>query len=335
MASVAAFGVAHAEATVYGLIDMSIGQNQLIGDPQTNIHSGGDAGSSEGNSTTKIGFKGNADLGSGVKGNFQLESGGIASNGSVNNNGNFFNRQAWVGLSGGFGEVRVGRQDNVPFQVMGEYDFNGASNAASAQQNAQVAEWSFFGRQSRSLQYISPDLKGFTAQVGYQPQGDGYNNATAAAAGADANKANYSIGLKYKIDKLSVAVAGQTATADNPGNGSTSYKYQSFSTAAASYDFTVVKAMVGYANGGTGFSGTTVGVIAPVAGFNVGLTYAKNNDTYGNSATEFYVNREVLKSTYAYFDYGQLKQDVTNPNGFFATGNTGNNTIALGVIYVF
>ena len=43
-------GVAHAQAaapavSVYGLIDMSYGKNETIGDTKANFHSGGDAGS--------------------------------------------------------------------------------------------------------------------------------------------------------------------------------------------------------------------------------------------------------------------------------------------------
>ena len=132
-ALLAVMGAAQAQVTVYGLIDMSYGKNEMVGDTAATFHSGGDSGSSQGNSTTKIGLKGSNDVGSGVKANFKLESGGIDSNGSVNGNGNFFARQAWAGLSGSFGEVRLGRQDSVPFQVLAGYDLNGAANAACAQ----------------------------------------------------------------------------------------------------------------------------------------------------------------------------------------------------------
>jgi hypothetical protein len=65
-----------------------------------------------------------------------------------------------------------------------------------------------------------------------------------------------------------------------------------------------------------------------VAGFNVGMHYGKNtasNATDPESATEFFINREVFKNTFAYLDYGKVGYDNA-PN---------RNAYALGVIYVF
>ena len=306
-------GAAQAQVSVYGLIDASYGKNETINDKDGTFHSGGDNGSSQGNSTTKVGLKGSMDVGSGVKANFKLETGGITSNGEVNPGGYFFNRAAWAGFSGSFGEVRLGRQDNVPFQTMVDFDFNGAANAASAQMLSLATPWSLNGRQSRSLQYIAPAMGGLTAQFGFQPESNDYNATTHTG-----NKADYSLGLKYKADKLVVGFAAQSASM---AGGS------SFSSVAGSYDFGVVKAMVSYTNGGVHFKGTSVGVVAPVAGFNIGMTYAKNSDSAAAAATEIYVNREIFKNTYAYFDYGNLDK----ANAYFAKGKA----TAVGVIYVF
>ena len=306
-------GAAQAQVSLYGLIDASYGKNETIGDTSSNFHSGGDNGSSQGNSTTKVGIKGSQDVGSGYKANFKLETGGITSNGEVNPGGAFFNRQAWVGFSGAFGEVRLGRQDNVPFQTLVGFDLNGASNAASAQMLSLATPWSLNGRQSRSLQYIAPTIGGVTAQFGFQPESADYNAVTAIG-----NKANYSVGLSYTAGKLALGFASESARMDG---GST------FTGVAGSYDFGVAKVEAGYANGGTGFKGTNVGVVVPVAGFNVGLTYAKNSESNGSTATEFFVNREIFKNTYAYFDYGNLDK----ANAYFLKGNT----TAVGVIYVF
>ena len=298
-------GAAQAQVAVYGLIDASYGKNETIGDTAATFHSGGDNGSSQGNSTSKFGIKGTADVGGGYKANFKLESGGITSDGAVN--GALFNRAAWLGFSGAFGEVRLGRQDNVPFQTLVGFDFNGASNAASAQMLSLATPWSLNGRQSRSLQYIAPAMGGLGVQAGYVPED--------AAAGT---KATYSLGATYTAGKLTLGAASESA---RTAAGT------SFSGFAASYDFGVAKAEVGYANGGVGFTGYNVGVSAPVGGFTVGVTYAKNDDAVGASATEVYINREIFKNTYAYFDYGNLDK----ANAVFSKGNA----YALGVIYVF
>ncbi len=298
-------GAAQAQVAVYGLIDASYGKNETIGDTAATFHSGGDNGSSQGNSTSKFGIKGTADVGGGYKANFKLESGGITSDGAVN--GALFNRAAWLGFSGAFGEVRLGRQDNVPFQTLVGFDFNGASNAASAQMLSLATPWSLNGRQSRSLQYIAPAMGGLGVQAGYVPED--------AAAGT---KATYSLGATYTAGKLTLGAASESA---RTAAGT------SFSGFAASYDFGVAKAEVGYANGGVGFTGYNVGVSAPVGGFTVGVTYAKNDDATGAAATEFYINREIFKNTYAYLDYATLDKS----NAAFFKGNT----YALGVIYVF
>ncbi len=298
-------GAAQAQVAVYGLIDASYGKNETFGDTAATFHSGGDNGSSQGNSTSKFGIKGTADVGGGYKANFKLESGGITSDGAVN--GALFNRAAWLGFSGAFGEVRLGRQDNVPFQTLVGFDFNGASNAASAQMLSLATPWSLNGRQSRSLQYIAPAMGGLGVQAGYVPED--------AAAGT---KATYSLGATYTAGKLTLGAASESA---RTAAGT------SFSGFAASYDFGVAKAEVGYANGGVGFTGYNVGVSAPVGGFTVGVTYAKNDDATGAAATEFYINREIFKNTYAYLDYATLDKS----NAAFFKGNT----YALGVIYVF
>ena len=300
------FGAAQAEVSIYGLVDVSYGKNEIGFPEQTNatFHSGGDDLSSQGNSATKVGLKGSTEVSKGIKANFKLESNGIASDGSIS--GAFFNRAAWAGLSGNFGEVRLGRQDSVPFQTMIDFDFNGAANAASAQGNAGVATWGP-SRQSRSLQYIAPAMGAVSIQAGFVPQ-------AADPVATPNTKAVYSIGLKYSAGKLALAYAGQTADT-NAG--------ASFSSVAGSYDFGVAKVMVGYADAGTGAKGSTVGVVAPVAGFNVGLNYSKNSDTTA-VATEFFVNREVFKNTTAYFDFGNKDLNSVKTNAY-----------ALGVIYAF
>ena len=170
-------GAAQAEVTLYGLIDMSYGKNEIAFPGQKeDFFSGGDnggAGGSQGNSTSKFGLKGTTDVGSGIKVNFQLESSGIRSNGSISNDANgdgFFGRQAWAGFSGSFGEVRLGRQDDVIFQTVIGYDANGAANAASAWGNAGTGILGV-GRQSRSLQYITPVVGGFKLHASLQTAG--------------------------------------------------------------------------------------------------------------------------------------------------------------------
>ena len=308
-------GAAQAQVTIYGLIDMSVGQNEYVGERNAQFHSGGDDYSSQGNSTTRIGFKGATVVAPGVKANFQLETAGIGSDGSVGSSGvfgganqAFFNRQAWAGVSGSFGEVRMGRQDSVAFQTMIGFDFNGAANAASAQSASNSGTYNT-GRVARSLQYISNDLGGLKVQAGMQLKGDVVNAED-----------TFALGLTYTAGPLAVAYTGETKRVTGGAQ---------FNSVAGSYDLGVAKIMLGYADGGAGAKGTTFGVTAPIAGVNVGAIFTKNSDANA-LASELFVNKEIFKGTYAYFDYGNVDKF---PVGAATTSSK--NTYALGVIYTF
>jgi predicted porin len=314
-------GAASAQVTLYGLIDASYGKS-LLGDvfldQKADFHSGGDNGNSEGNSTTRVGIKGSTDVGGGLKANFRFESNGITSDGDVNSPK--IGRQAWLGFSGGFGEVRLGRQDSVSFQTMIDFDFNGASNGVSAGGYASVGPW-LPGRQSRSLQYISPSISGATVQLGFQPEGNGGPGA----------KNVFSAGAKFGAGPLLLGASVQTKATETGKN---------FYSVAGSYDLGVVKGSLSYADGGKfaeGGSGKGIvaGLVAPVAGFNVGGHYAINNDdALKIKSLELFVNREIFKNTIAYVELGDWKTDLA-VNPLAATGKTSGTGFAVGVIYVF
>jgi len=302
-------GAAQAEVSIYGLIDVSYGKSlaEATAGKSASFHSGGDG--DQGNSTSKLGLKGSTEVSKGLNANFQLETNGIKS--SLTMDTPYLNRAAWAGLSGGFGEVRLGKQDSVAFQTMIGFDSNGAANLASAQGNSGAMTWGP-GRQTSSLQYIAPEMNGFKAQVAFNAKdSDSKEN----------NKANYAFGLTYTAGPLSAAVTAETARFDAVGSVAATTSFSSF---AASYDLKVAKVMVGYADGGTSTAkGATVGIVAPVAGYNVGLNIS-NNTAASTTATEFFVNREVYKNTYGYADFANV-----DANG------TKNNAYAIGVIYTF
>jgi predicted porin len=321
----AAAGAAQAQMSIYGLIDASYGKSlfsdAFVPGSRADFHSGGDNGSSEGNSTTRVGIKGSTDLGGGIKANFRFETGGITSDGEVNPGGPFFNRQAWFGFSGSFGEVRLGRQDSVAFQQLIDFDFNGASNGVSAGAYSAVGVW-LPGRQSRSLQYITPDMGGFVAQIGFQPKGDNLTRGEPTA------KNVFSAAGKYTVGPLSLGASYQTK-ADSDS--------KAFASIAGSYDFGIAKVMLGYAdggkiaNGGSG-SGPTLGVNFPVAGFNIGAHVANNRDKAAEiTSFEFWINKEIFKNTYAYFEAGNWDSDQI----VLPTGKRKASGYAIGVIYTF
>ncbi len=327
-ALLATAGAANAQMSVYGLIDMCYGKSLYsdLANVKADVHSGGDNGSSECNSTTRFGIKGSYEVAKGVKANFKLESGGITSEGRVTNDeigdpgvsGPFFRRAAWAGFSGDLGEIRVGRQDSVPFQMMGDFDFNGQSNGVSAGAYTGIGSWAT-GRQSRSIQYIAPAMGGVSVHVGLRPKGNSQ----------DGNKDVVSGAVKFGAGPVLVGVAYES-------KNSTSQK--DFSSVAASYDFGPAKVMASYTDAGTIASGGNgkgymLGVVAPVAGFTVGAHYGENTDSSAKlKSWELFVNKEIFKNTYGYAEVGDWKGSIDGGEGIIKRKASG---FAVGVIFVF
>jgi predicted porin len=115
--------VSHAQSSVslYGIVDAGV-----LYTSKTVNAAGQNIGrtiafSDSGYSPSQFGITGTEDLGGGLRANFKLENGFSPANGGFNNsNGNFFGRQAYVGLGGNFGEVKAGLQFS-PF-VYAVYD---------------------------------------------------------------------------------------------------------------------------------------------------------------------------------------------------------------------
>lgn len=106
------------------------------------------------NNATRVGVKGSDDLGNGLTAKYKFELG--------IDKGTAVTRDQWLGLAGGFGEVRLGRF-TLPFDgVMGANDnFNAVGYSV---QNPE----GFFSpaRTSNVLAYVSPDMGGFSFTAG-------------------------------------------------------------------------------------------------------------------------------------------------------------------------
>ncbi|MFL9963385.1 porin [Paraburkholderia sediminicola] len=122
VASVPAF--AQSSVTLYGIVDTGIEYfthatptgGSIVRMP---VIGGGDVPS-------RWGLKGAEDLGGGLKAIFTLESGFSASNGALQQGGRLFGRQAYVGLSGSWGQLTFGRQYSMTNWGMVESNIIGA-----------------------------------------------------------------------------------------------------------------------------------------------------------------------------------------------------------------
>jgi len=151
-----ALAPAHADnVTIYGILDTYMGYTNAGGPgPSTAMQSGGLYAS-------RIGFRGNEDLGSGLHATFTLDAGIQTDTGASADATRLFGRQAWVGLASPYGEVRLGRQNSAQVLMLGNFDAFVGGTYASFLNN--VSPYSF--RYDNAITYLSPDLSGVKFSV--------------------------------------------------------------------------------------------------------------------------------------------------------------------------
>ncbi|MFZ6649118.1 porin [Undibacterium sp. TJN25] len=119
LSAFAATASAQSSVTIYGSIDAGVRN-------QTNVDAAGNSKLSMGSNGTynsnRLGFKGIEDLGSGMNAHFVLESGFNTATGSYDTPTTAFNRSAFVGVTGDFGNLDLGRQYSLAFKIIGTYE---------------------------------------------------------------------------------------------------------------------------------------------------------------------------------------------------------------------
>lgn len=233
LAVLAASGASFAQSsvTLYGIVDAYVGSiSQTGSETQMVVDSGGV-------SDSRWGIKGSEDLGGGLKANFLLEKGFDVDSGKETGSG--FNRQAYVGFSGGFGEVKLGN-------VYTAYDdISGSSTAvfdsALAPANGPAGVWlstGYNGNPGNNVYYVTPSFGGFSAAVSYALGENKTSGATKVGDGSAS--AVTSLNAQYAAGPLFVGFGYQT---EAPKGGGTS---TDFTRLAATYDLGVAKVLAGY-----------------------------------------------------------------------------------------
>lgn len=118
---------------------------------------------------SRLGFRGSEDLGGGMKAIFQLEIGLGVDTGLNSSTTQLFSRDTFVGLSGGFGTVRLGSMDTVyknlgdtlSFLGVSSGNFISTSNILSKPGIGSSSASSFHLRRPNSFVYETPDYNGF------------------------------------------------------------------------------------------------------------------------------------------------------------------------------
>jgi predicted porin len=211
--------------TLYGIADVWFGRTTATNAPsQIKLDSGGVSGS-------RFGFKGSEDLGGGLKANFLLEQGFNLDDGTQAAADQMFSRQAYVGFSGGFGEVKLGKVFTAYDNISGMT--NAAFDSALSPQNGVWASTGYQGNPANTVYYATPAFSGFSGALSYS-LGENKGPVTGDAG------AITSVHVKYEGGPIYAGLAYQTEKAN--GN-STSV---AFTRLNASYDFGVAKALVGF-----------------------------------------------------------------------------------------
>lgn len=251
LAVLAASGATMAQSTVtlYGVADVWFGQTETgVGAAklkQTVINTNG-------MNSSRWGLKGSEDLGQGLSAVFQLESGFNIDNGAQTDSTSLFNRQAFVGLSGGFGSVTAGRQytayDALRGATNNTYDTASFTTTGTVWGYGAIADYS--SRVNNSVAYTSPVFGGFS---GAFVAGLGENKGP-GVGGADIDASqNLSLHVKYAAGPLLVGYAHQAQKAQVDAAGlpattalSTRTDTTRYNLIAGSYDFGVVKLVAGF-----------------------------------------------------------------------------------------
>ena len=151
---------------------------------------------------SKVGIVGSEELGNGLKAIFNLEYEANADNGRLADSSRFWSGQSWVGLNGGFGTVKLGRQDSPIKGAIESGDVTGQSWYYSSDGLAGIVD-----KVDNSISYATPSMGGLTLAVAYAS-----GEATAPAGNDRLNKLNdaYSVGLLGDWGSFRVGVGYQS-----------------------------------------------------------------------------------------------------------------------------
>jgi len=212
-----AFGLplaAHAEVTVYGKLypqinHISVDDSSAVGTTVSTLSA--KATGTPGTSVTamqasnsRLGFRGNENLGNGMKAIFQLEMNAHINDGTGGST--LFSRNTFLGLAGGFGTVKLGKIDTVYKQLGDHLSFLGVSSGNFVSNSSILAKTgfgtssasSFHLRRDNSIIYYSPKFGGVQALFDY---------SLGQVPGSASSGSVISAGLRYKNGPIYLALA--------------------------------------------------------------------------------------------------------------------------------
>lgn len=223
---------------MYGSVDAAIAytDNQR-GHAQTYIRSGN-------KDPSRIGFRGNENLGNGTQLIFTLEAGLNLDDGSAGQNGSFFNRQSFVGLSSAtYGTLTTGRQYSPYWQLLSPLGPVPALTGALGAHPGDIDGFDVTVRHNNSIKYASPEWRGVSigimAALGEHARNQGAGKAVSAAVKYDVDHWRFGLGYQKLNNGLQQAAWDPTASSSFPNSpmntGYLSAKAVKYTAAATQY----------------------------------------------------------------------------------------------------
>lgn len=303
--------LAQSTVTVYGRLNETV-ERQKVGDESVSVLA---------DNASRLGFKGTEDLGGGLKANFLIEHRFNADNGTVN--GDFWSGDSWVGLSSGFGDLRLGRMTSGAYFATADYvSYHNHDTGTSADA---LYSLGFLGwRTNNKISYTTPSLAGATVELQYSLRESTTvgNNATDLAVNYGIGNLALGAGFTKVADDKQFAIRGQYTFGDFTLGGY--YQRTAFKeTFADGGKANIVRLSGMYTMGASEFH-ANVGLAGKVDGA---------SDTDAKQFTLGY-NYNLSKRTKAYTYYTKVDNKA---NASYATGTDGADfsSIALGIRHNF
>lgn len=241
VAALAASGAyAQSSVTLYGVADVGVEwANKVAGaDGQGHSRIAMQSGNLSG---SRWGMRGVEDLGGGLKGIFNLESGFSLDTGTSGQSGRLFGRNAYVGLQGQWGQLTLGRQQNLLYDFGLLYDPMAiASRYSLTSQDAYLS-----GRADNAVKYIGT-FGGLSVSALYAFNRDGQE-----VAGVNKLGREWSLGANYAAGPFGVGVVydqsnGTTSSSALATQNAAADMKEQRATIAGTYAFGPAKLFAGY-----------------------------------------------------------------------------------------
>lgn len=298
LASVAGAASAQSSVTLSGSVDLGVrrvGVDKADGSTDTDWSLAPAA-----SSRSAITLSGVEDIGGGLKAFFLLNHRFNANNGTINPGGNpgpagttQFWRNAWVGLGGGFGDIRLGRMLNPLQEFNGNYEpWAGGDTVA----NVHTGGINTPARVNNTIYYRSPSLAGFQLHASV-------SSSKGQKAVDDAStKKPVGVGVRYEAGPLSVAAAYDRSDTEVKTTG-----------LYGKYNFGVASLLGQYERGNSGpdtdkVKRWSLGTLVPVGAATIKAGYTRWSDEeirkFGIG-----VDYNLSKRTLVYSDIGKISGD--------------------------